>query len=121
MVTQLAITAFIAGVLMFFAPCTLPLVPGYLGFAAGVERRRLVRNAVFFILGFTAIFILFGSVLAATGINLARWRPIIVRAGGAIIFLFGLMLTGALKLPIFQYSWNLPVPNRIKPGRALSS
>jgi len=121
MVTQLAIPAFIAGILMFFAPCTLPLVPGYLGFVGGVSRRRLVRNAIFFILGFTAIFILFGSVFAAVGINLARWRPIIVRAGGAIIFLFGLMMTGILKSPVFQMSWGLKLPKGIGPGRPLSS
>lgn len=121
MIAQLAIPAFIAGVLMFFAPCTLPLVPGYLGFAGGVSRRRLVRNAVFFILGFTAIFILFGSVFAAVGINLAPWRQILVRGGGAVIFLFGLMMTGIFKLPIFQFSWSLPVPKGIKPGTALSS
>ena len=121
MLAQLMIPAFVAGALMFFAPCTLPLVPGYLGFAGGVSRQRLVRNAIFFILGFTAIFILFGSVFAGLGINLARWRPIIVRAGGAIIFLFGLMMVGVLKSQIFQYSWNLPVPSGIKPGKALSS
>lgn len=121
MVAQLAIPAFVAGALMFFAPCTLPLVPGYLGFAGGVSRKRLVRNAVFFILGFTAIFILMGSVFAGLGINLARWRPIAVRAGGVIIFLFGLMMTGLFKLPIFQYSWNLPLPKGIKPGNPWSS
>src|SRR3989338_9502276 len=106
---------------MFFAPCTLPLVPGYLGFVGGVSRRRLVKNAIFFILGFTIIFILFGSVFAAAGINLSRWRPIIVRVGGAIIFLFGLTMTGLLKSQIFQYSWSLRVPSGIKPGKALSS
>ncbi len=121
MITQLAIPAFIAGMLMFFAPCTLPLVPGYLGFAGGVSRKRLVRNAIFVILGFTAIFILFGSVFAAVGINLAPWRQILVRGGGAIIFLFGLMMTGIFKLPIFQFSWSLPVPKGIRPGTALSS
>jgi len=121
MIAQLAIPAFIAGVLMFFAPCTLPLVPGYLGFVGGVSRRRLVKNAIFFILGFTIIFILFGSVFAAAGINLSRWRPIIVRVGGAIIFLFGLTMTGLLKSQIFQYSWSLRVPSGIKPGKALSS
>ncbi len=121
MIAQLAIPAFIAGILMFFAPCTLPLVPGYLGFAGGVSRRRLVRNAIFFILGFTAIFILFGSVFAAVGINLAPWRQILTRAGGAVIFLFGLIMTGILKFPIFQYSFNLAAPKWIRPGTALSS
>ena len=121
MVAQLAIPAFVAGMLMFFAPCTLPLVPGYLGFVGGVSRRRLVENAVFFILGFTAIFILFGSVFAALGINLAPWRQILFRGGGAVIFLFGLMMTGIFKLPIFQFSWSLPVPKGIKPGTTLSS
>lgn len=121
MISQLAIPALVAGALMFFAPCTLPLVPGYLGFAGGMSRKRLVRNAVFFILGFTAIFILFGSVFAGLGINLARWRPILVRAGGVVIFLFGLTMTGVLKLPIFQYSFGLQLPKGIKPGRPLSS
>ena len=67
----LIVSAFIAGLLTFFAPCTFPLVPAYLGFISGVsvddlndeEKRESVRNkiflnGVFYVLGFSFIFII---------------------------------------------------------------
>ena len=56
--------AFVAGLLMFLAPCTLPIVPGYLLYIAGVPqegatqgKRRIVSNAVAFVLGFSLVFV----------------------------------------------------------------
>lgn len=114
-------SAFLAGFLMFFAPCTLPLVPGYLGFVSGVSRRQIIKNAVFFILGFTAIFILFGSIFTIVGLNLAGFRPILTKIGGIFIIFFGLMLTGILRWSLLQFSWHPRLPQGLKPGTPFSS
>src|SRR5487761_888099 len=93
----LAPAAFLAGVLMFLAPCTLPIVPGYLAFIAGVPegagenaRGRLMRNAIAFCIGFAVVFILFGTFAAFLGSHLGVWRYTVVRFGGLFLILFGL-------------------------------
>jgi cytochrome c-type biogenesis protein len=86
--------AFVAGVLMFLAPCTLPIVPGYLAFIAGVpagqagsSRRRIFVNALAFVIGFSVIFIVLGSFAASLGGLLGPWRETLGRAAGAVIIL----------------------------------
>ena len=54
--------AFFAGMLMFLAPCTLPIVPGYIAFIGG---KRVMLNAAAFVIGFSLVFILLGTFAAA--------------------------------------------------------
>src|SRR4051812_21627427 len=86
--------AFLAGLLMFLAPCTLPIVPGYLAFISGTSdgdaykrgsgaRRRVVINAIAFVLGFSVVFILLGTFAAGLGSFLGPWRDVIARGAGA--------------------------------------
>src|SRR3569832_950780 len=91
--------AFIAGLLMFLAPCTLPIVPGYLAFIAGVPegkgeraRRKIVTNAVAFVLGFSAVFIALGASAGFLGSFIGPWRPLASQIAGGIIILFGLTM-----------------------------
>ena len=78
------LSSFVAGLLTFLAPCTLPLVPAYLGFISGVNpkdledpekasaaRKKIFLNGVFFILGFSLIFIIFGTLENLASQN--RW------------------------------------------------
>jgi cytochrome c-type biogenesis protein len=57
--------AFIAGVISFLSPCVLPLVPGYLSFAAGfsVSRGKVFLGSLLFVLGFSLVFVSFGASL----------------------------------------------------------
>lgn len=69
--------AFLAGVLSFLSPCVLPLVPTYL-FYLGGERGRPLFNALFFILGFGAVFFLLGlpfTLLGGSSLSTARPWP----------------------------------------------
>ena len=72
------VSSFIAGLITFLAPCTLPLVPAYLGFISGVSnkdlenketalaaRKKVFKNGVFFILGFSLVFIVFGALFGS--------------------------------------------------------
>ena len=80
---------------MFLAPCTLPLVPAYLAFISGVSqndindpetakkaRRQIIINGAAFVLGFSAVFILFGVLAGALGSQIGQFRGILSQVGG---------------------------------------
>jgi cytochrome c-type biogenesis protein len=125
--------AFLAGVLMFLAPCTLPIVPGYLAFIAGVPerevaktgareaRRRVMINALCFVIGFSLVFIALGLFAASVGGLLGPWRPFISRAAGAVIVLFGLTMLGWVKIPVLLSEKRIRAPHFIVIGRPESS
>ena len=126
----LAPAAFLAGILMFLAPCTLPIVPGYLAFIAAVppealarewERRKVIINALAFVLGFSCVFILLGLFAGSVGHILAPWRDTLSRAAGALIILFGLTLLGAVRLPFLQREWHPRLPKFLSVGHPQSS
>ena len=85
--------AFLAGVLSFLSPCVLPLVPTYL-FYLGGERGRPLFNALFFILGFGAVFFLLGLPFTLLGGLLFEHRQTLARVGGVVLVLFGLYMLG---------------------------
>jgi len=126
--------SFFAGLLTFLAPCTLPLVPAYLGFISGVDgdalknpltarsaRRRVFLNGLAFIVGFSLIFIIFGVLAGFAGAALAPWRIWLARAGGALVILFGLFMLGFFKLPFFQTDKRIPIPSWLTLGKPSSS
>jgi len=130
----LIIPAFIAGLLTFLAPCTLPLVPGYLGFISGVsledlkyqERSRQVRwkiflNGLFFILGFSIVFIILGSLVGVAGNILSPWRIWLSRLGGIFVILFGLLMMKVLKIPFLAREFRFRAPTFFERGKALNS
>jgi len=123
-------SAFLAGVLMFLAPCTLPIVPGYLAFIAGVpagqvgatgSRRRIFINAVAFVLGFSVIFILLGVFAASIGALLGPWRLVLGRVAGAVIILFGLTMLGVFNIPLLSGERRLRLPHWLSLGHPHSS
>lgn len=135
---SLIIPAFIAGIITFLAPCTLPLVPGYLGFISGVSledvkdpakskkaRLRIFLNGLFYVIGFSVIFILLGSLFGLAGSVLFKYRLWLSRIGGIFVILFGLyMILGAVKIPFLSFlgaDKRLQITKVIKPGNPLSS
>ena len=127
------ISAFVAGLLTFLAPCTLPLVPAYLGFISGVDhdalkdpaqakqaRKKVFLNGLFFIIGFSLVFIIFGTLAGLIGQALVPYRIWLTRIGGVFVILFGLFMLGVFKLPIFNSS-NLKAPKWLNLGKPSSS
>jgi cytochrome c-type biogenesis protein len=99
--------AFMAGLLSFLSPCVLPLVPSYVSFITGLsldelgERRwTALSHSVFFILGFTLIFLALGATATALGRFLQYNQAWLERAGGILIILFGLYLLGVFNWQI---------------------
>jgi len=104
--------AFLAGVVSFLSPCVLPLVPGYLSMISGasieelrkeVSRelfRRVLRNSLAFIVGFTVVFVLLGASATWVGKFLLAQRTTFNIIAGIIVVIFGLHLTGLVKIPL---------------------
>lgn len=92
--------AFGAGLLSFLSPCVLPLIPGYLSFISGRSGQEIRSGegkagiffrTLFFVAGFTAVFISLGLVFSGGGMLFAgRATRIITSVAGVIIVLFGL-------------------------------
>ena len=133
-IITLAIPAFIAGLITFFAPCTLPLVPAYLGFISGVKsedlqnpetarqaRKKVLQNGIMFILGFSIIFVAFGVLIGLIGQNLSTYRDILERIGGLLIIFFGLSMIGFFNISFLQVDKKIPLPSWLNIGNPLSS
>ncbi len=110
--------AFVSGVLMFLAPCTLPIVPGYLAFIGG---KRVMLNALAFVVGFSIVFIVLGSFAATLGGLVGPYREVLGRLGGLLLILFGLTMLGTLRLPILSGEWHAKLPKFLTLGRPESS
>ncbi len=102
--------ALLAGAISFVSPCVLPLVPGYISYIAGrsvttetpPSRAQVVGLSLFFVLGFSTIFILLGASATAAGQALLRWRYELNLVGGAIVILFGLFMIGAARIAALE-------------------
>lgn len=116
----LSLAAFIAGLLMFLAPCTLPIVPGYLAFIGG-ERKRVLANALAFVAGFSLLFVLLGASAGLFGLVIGSWRFFLARLGGLVIMLFGLVMLGVLRVPLLSAERHIALPSFIKVGNPSSS
>ncbi|MFK0258032.1 cytochrome c biogenesis CcdA family protein [Streptomyces sp. NPDC090445] len=94
----------LAGLVSFFSPCVLPLVPGYLSYVTGISgadlaearRGRMVAGASLFILGFTAVFVSTGALFGQFGNVLLGNREIISRVMGGLVIVLGLFFMGAI-------------------------
>lgn len=130
--TALIVPVFIAGIVMFLAPCTLPIVPGYLAFISGVHaggseelslqnKKKIRRSALFFVLGFSLVFILLGLLLGLFGSLIAPFKNTLSQIGGGFIILFGLMMLGLLRFSFFEKTVRVRIPKSIQVGTPASS
>lgn len=118
-----ALTAFGAGVVSFLSPCVLPLVPGYISYVAGKSIDQIPEEApvhhpfhalalsACFVLGFTTVFVIFGASATALGQLLLKYRYEESLVGGAIVILFGLLITGFVRVPGLErdFRWHPPL------------
>ena len=92
--------AILAGIISFLSPCVLPLVPGYLSFAAGYSKAkgRVFLGSIFFVLGFSVLFISYGALFGGIGSRIAANDEIITRILGVITILLGLIFMGSFPM-----------------------
>jgi cytochrome c-type biogenesis protein len=98
--------ALLAGLVSFFSPCVIPLLPGYLSYATGLSgadleqarRGRMLAGAVLFVLGFAVVFVALGTLSGALGSWLVTWRRELTVVLGAFTILLGLVFAGVVPL-----------------------
>ena len=106
--------AFLAGLASFLSPCVFSLIPAYVGYLsgrsvaasrAGSEPNKLVTlfHGLAFVLGFSAVFLTLGLTLSAIGTLLYDLRFWLAKIGGVIVVIFGLHMTGLLRIPFLEY------------------
>ena len=109
-----AAVALAAGLVSFASPCVLPLVPGFLGYVTGLsdeslERRsrgRLVVGALLFVAGFTVVFLIAAAALSAIGVAFREHQSVLLRIGGAVVIVMGLLFLGVGKSYAAQLGWR---------------
>lgn len=97
--------AIFAGLISFVSPCVLPLVPGYLAYAAGFSksRGRVFIGSLLFVFGFSALFISYGALFGEIGSEVFANEIIISRTLGVITILLGLLFMGIFPMaPTFH-------------------
>mgnify|MGYP003371342238 CR=1 FL=1 len=116
-----AAAVFLQGILSFFSPCVLPLVPLYIGYLAGgaksvdadgtvrYKRGRVMRNTVFFVLGVSFTFFALGLGFTALGRFFSDNRALFARIGGVLIILFGLYQLGVFRSRALSTERRLPI------------
>lgn len=108
--------AILAGLLSFISPCVLPLIPGYLSFISGVsidelsqrqksgsKQWKLFLNTVFFVIGFSIVFVALGAGATKIGKVLQSNLDIFNKVAGIVVFLFGLHVAGLLRIKALNY------------------
>ncbi|MER6122425.1 cytochrome c biogenesis protein CcdA [Streptomyces sp. NPDC001795] len=96
--------ALLGGLVSFFSPCVLPLVPGYLSYVTGVtgtdlaeaRRGRMVAGASLFVLGFTAVFVSTGALFGSFGSTLQEHKEVLSKVLGALMILMGVFFMGLM-------------------------
>lgn len=109
--------ALIAGLVSFFSPCVIPLLPGYLSYATGLsgadlaagqaerQRGRMLLGSLLFVLGFAAVFVALGALSGAVGEWLVDWERQITVVLGLLTIVLGLSFAGLV--PWLQRDWRV--------------
>lgn len=127
--------AFGAGILTFFTPCILPLIPGYVCFITGLSldelkdskkqdiktrnTKRILIQTILFVLGFSFIFVSLGATASFLGGLIYKYEKIIRIIGGLVIILLGLHVAGVFNIKELQYEKRLHLKS--KPANMLGS
>src|SRR5712692_2597702 len=113
------LTSFGAGIVSFLSPCVLPLVPGYVSYVAGQsfdgraseaappKTLAALRLSIFFVLGFSTVFVILGASATALGQLVLSYRYEANLAAGAVVSVFGLLMMGLVRWPWLQREFRI--------------
>ena len=92
--------AAIAGLISFASPCVIPLVPGYLTYAAGFSKSRgkILLGSLLFVSGFTALFVTYGALFGSLGSRISANSKTISQVLGALTIVMGFIFMGRINL-----------------------
>lgn len=115
------ISAFIGGIFSFVSPCVLPLVPVYISYISGISLEELQKggkfltvflNSIFFVLGFTIVFVFYGASATFIGEMISQYKYILSKIGGIIIIIFGIHLTGLFRLKFLDFERKINIKGK---------
>jgi len=127
--------ALLAGLLSFLSPCVLPLVPAYLSYISGVSvdalqndelpeqghtRRHVMAQSLWFVLGFSAIFIALGASASFLGAWLLVHMAMLAKVAGVVVMVFGLHYMGLIRIPFLLMEARLDTA-KINPGHGFGA
>ncbi len=103
--------AVLAGLVSFFSPCVLPLLPGYLSYMTGVgvqdldtaRRGRMLLGSTLFVLGFSVVFVTGGLLFGSIGARLAEHQRTVSIVMGLVVIVLGLVFMGFIPLMQREY------------------
>lgn len=121
--------AFSAGIVSFLSPCVLPLIPGYISFISGTSlgdseandvdtlyakgiNPVVILNSLFFIAGFSIVFVLLGASATWMGVFITSKISMLTKIAGLIILFFGLFKMGLLRFLFFYKEAKFQITNR---------
>jgi cytochrome c-type biogenesis protein len=108
------VLVFTEGILSFFSPCVIPLLPVYMGYLAGnakkteadgtilYDRKKVLFHTLFFVLGVSFAFFILGASVSALGKFFSSNRYLFIRISGVLIVILGLFQLGVFELPFLQ-------------------
>ena len=111
------VIAFSAGLISFLSPCVLPLIPGYISYISGTTYNQLMETRVklspliFFTLGFSIVFVLFGAAATFIGQLFLNYANELRITAGIVIIIFSLHILGFLNLKVFNYEKRFQISN----------
>ena len=113
--------ALLAGFLSFLSPCVLPLIPAYFSFITGLSldelvsddngalRKKVIVSTLAYVLGFSFVFVLMGAAASTIGGFVAEYSDYVRVAGGIIIIVLGVHLTGIIRIPGLDFERRFEV------------
>ena len=116
--------AFLAGLLSFFSPCILPLIPAYFTLITGFSledlmekenrrtRKKVFLSTIAFVLGFSFVFILLGSSATYLGVFISKYTHIIRIIGGIIIIILGVHLSGLVRISGLDFEKRIQIKKK---------
>ncbi len=120
-VTVPIITVFLQGILSFFSPCVLPIIPLYMGYLSsgsfvqkkdgteGLNQKKVLLNTLFFVLGISFAFLILGLGFSALGQFFTSNQGVFARIGGILVILLGLIQLGIFPQLFHGKEWKLPI------------
>jgi cytochrome c-type biogenesis protein len=115
------ILVFLEGIISFFSPCVIPLIPVYMGYLAGnanqmgndgiitYERKKVFIHTLFFVLGISFAFFILGMSFTALGSFFYQNKMLFTRIGGILIILLGLFQIGFFEISFLQRERKIPI------------
>ncbi|MDA5107177.1 sulfite exporter TauE/SafE family protein [Brevibacillus thermoruber] len=115
--------AFGAGFLSFISPCCLPLYPSFLSYVTGITmdevkkgravfQRQALLHTLFFILGFSIVFVALGLSTSWLGSLFAEKKDLIRQLGGILLAVIGLILLGVFQMDWMMRTWKVDLKSR---------